>query len=64
MITVFRFYQGTPLRYRCLTCGGMMMKSFSRGGGISLRSVTSTVAEMPRSMKRISITLLLYMFVI
>lgn len=42
----------------------MIVKSFRKRGGISRRSVTSTVAGTPKSMKRISITLLPCMLVI
>ena len=41
-----------------------MMKSGSKAGGNSLRSVTSAVIETPKSMKRISTTLLAYVTVI
>lgn len=47
-----------------LTCGGMMVKPGSKVGGNSLSSVTSRVIGSPKSMKRISTTLLSYVTVI
>lgn len=47
-----------------LTCGGMTVKSGSKAGGNSLSSLTSTVMGSPKSMKRISTTLLSYVTVI
>lgn len=53
-----------PIQENELTCGGMIVKSLTKRGGISRRSVTSKVAGIPMSMNRISNTRWLNILVI